>query len=196
MNFSIPYGASQEAVDAIVQRGVDAMFDAQLLGEAADVAFMFEEEEGEDGEEEGEAWEEDEVKEDVDDVKTDNPNAKSITDAKSNSDNNLTMTMEEWVNDVKEEIIEVCADCEEERCVFVENKESLVAYDEAEHVFVAEAEDVPTNNIRRKKLYRQLTLMLNGGPLGAGVRKELPACCVTGIREMFPSDTFMGFKAE
>jgi hypothetical protein len=28
-------------------------------------------------------------------------------------------------------------------------------------------EPVPSNNIRRKKLYRQLTLMLNGGPLGA-----------------------------
>ena len=55
----------------------------------------------------------------------------------------------------------------------------------------------PTNNIRRKKLYRQLTLMLNGGPVGAGVRRELPACCVTGICQMLlPSNTFMGFKEE
>jgi hypothetical protein len=56
-------------------------------------------------------------------------------------------------------------------------------------------EPIPSNNIRRKKLYRQLTLMLNGGPLGA-VRKPLPTCCVSAIRDMLPSDTFMGYKSE
>jgi hypothetical protein len=59
-------------------------------------------------------------------------------------------------------------------------------------------EDVPSNNLRRKKLYRQLTLMLNGGPLGAGVRRALPDCCVSAIRAMLPSEgeSFMGFLAE
>jgi hypothetical protein len=43
-------------------------------------------------------------------------------------------------------------------------------------------EPIPSNNIRRKKLYRQLTLMLNGGPLGAEVRKPLPTCCLGNQR--------------
>jgi hypothetical protein len=45
-------------------------------------------------------------------------------------------------------------------------------------------EDVPSNNERRKKLYRQLTLMLNDGPLGAGVRRPL---CRTVVSQQ--SDT-------
>ena len=57
MNFSIPFGSSQDAINAVVQRGVDAMFDIQATGGVADVAFVFEEEEGEEGEEEGRALE-------------------------------------------------------------------------------------------------------------------------------------------
>ena len=56
MNFSIPFGSSQDAINAVVQRGVDAMFDIQATGGVADVAFVFEEE-GEEGEEEGRASE-------------------------------------------------------------------------------------------------------------------------------------------
>ena len=109
----------------------------------------------------------------------------------------MIMTMEEWVEDVmgEEELVVVCSACGEHPCLFLQHKESLVAYDEAEHL-LGDGEDVPANNIRRKKLYRQLTLMLNGGPLGASVRRELPTCCVAGIHQMLPSETFMGFKAE
>ena len=89
----------------------------------------------------------------------------------------------------------VCEGCEAEPCVFVEHKESLLAFDETEHLGQDETEAVP-NNVRRKKLYRQLTLMLNGGPLGAGVRRPLPDCCVNAIQAMLPSDTFMGFRTE
>ena len=98
------------------------------------------------------------------------------------------------VSTIKEDV-SVCQECEEDPCLFVQNKISLVAFDEAEHADLA-TEDVPSNNVIRKKLYRQLTLMINGGPLGAGVRRELPKCCVSAVREMHPSDTFMGFKAE
>jgi hypothetical protein len=58
--------------------------------------------------------------------------------------------------------------------------------------------DVPSNNIRRKKLYRQLTLMVNDGPLGVGVHRPLPNCCVSAIRYMLPSpsETYMGFREE
>jgi hypothetical protein len=45
-------------------------------------------------------------------------------------------------------------------------------------------------------LRRQLTLMINNGPMGAKVRKELPSCCLSAVRDMFSSDSYMGFKAE
>jgi hypothetical protein len=38
--------------------------------------------------------------------------------------------------------------------------------------------------------------MINGGPMGAGVRKPLPDCCVGHIREMLPSESFMGCRSE
>jgi hypothetical protein len=88
-----------------------------------------------------------------------------------------------------------CPGCEEDSCVFIRHKDSLVAHDEAEHGSLA-LEDAPDNNIRRKKLHRQCTLMINGGPLGAGVRRPLPSCCTSAIREMLPSETFMVFLAE
>ncbi len=88
-----------------------------------------------------------------------------------------------------------CEACEEEPCVFFVHEASLLAYDEAEHGGLL-GEDVPTNNLKRKKLYRQLTLMLNGGPMGAGVRKPLPDCCVAKIREWFSSETYMGYHQE
>jgi hypothetical protein len=47
--------------------------------------------------------------------------------------------------------------------VFAMHKELLVAFDDAEHDSGSGVDDVPSNNVRRKKLYRQLTLMLNGG---------------------------------
>jgi hypothetical protein len=89
----------------------------------------------------------------------------------------------------------VCRECREELCVFGKHEELLFMHDNTEHGTDA-TELIPSNNIRRKKLYRQLTRMLNGGPLGAGVRKPLPSCCVSAIRDMLPSDSFMGFKSE
>ena len=89
----------------------------------------------------------------------------------------------------------VCLECEERPCLFLVHQESLMAFEQAEHASLA-LENQPPNNIRQKKLYRQLTLMINGGPLGAGIRRALPDCCVSAIREMMPSETFMGFRAE
>jgi hypothetical protein len=113
-------------------------------------------------------------------------------------DSNITtveLTVEATIEGDDDEDI-LCPGCGEGPCVFLSHKESPVAFDESEHSSLA-PEDVPTNNIRRKKLYRQLTLMLNGGPLGAGVRKPLPDCCVSAVREMMPSSgACMGFRTE
>jgi hypothetical protein len=85
-----------------------------------------------------------------------------------------------------------CPGCEEDSCVFIRHKDSLVACDEAEHGSLAR-EDAPDNNVRRKKLHRQCTLMINGGPLGAGVWRPLPSCCISATCEMLSSETFIGF---
>jgi hypothetical protein len=91
---------------------------------------------------------------------------------------------------------DTCVFCEEDPCVFSQHEDSLVAFDEAEQASLATEDNPPSNHLQRKKMHRQLTLMLNGGPLGAGVRKELPRCCVSAARDMHPSDTFMGFREE
>ena len=124
-----------------------------------------------------------------------NSNSDSDSDSDSNSDmnENVTTIKEEGADDTLDI---ACPECEEAPCLFLAHKESLVAFDEAETASFALEDQQPPNNIRRKKLYRQITLMINGGPLGAGVRRPLPNCCVKAIREMMPSETFMGFRAE
>jgi hypothetical protein len=67
-----------------------------------------------------------------------------------------------------------------------EHEELLSRYDDAEYGLTTSVEPIPSNNIRRKKLYRQLTLMLNGGPHAGGSWKPLPTCCVSAIRDMLP----------
>ena len=162
------------------------------------MAFVFEEED-EEGKEESGAWEVneepslDKEKNEDNDNDNDNNNTQSESDNKNND--STIMSIDEWASGAKEEFVVVCATCEEDQCLFVQNRESLFAYDEAEHL-LGDGEDLPTNNIKRKQLYRQLTLMLNGGPFGADVRRELPACCAAGIRQMLPLETFMGFEAE
>jgi hypothetical protein len=52
------------------------------------------------------------------------------------------------------------------------------------------------NNCKRKAAYRQMTYTLHGF-LGKENRKELPKCCVEGIRDLYPNHSgicYMGFK--
>jgi hypothetical protein len=175
MNFGIRSGASAEEINAVVQRALQAMNEAGARGEPMDVALLFDEDEEE---------------------SEDNEDRNSNNNSNNNNNNNeiVATTIEDTVEaTVDDDDDSVCRGCGEDPCLFVRHKESLEAYDEYENVAT---EDIPSNNLRRKKLYRQLTLMINGGPLGAGVRKPLPDCCVEAIREKFPSDIFMGFKAE
>ena len=96
------------------------------------------------------------------------------------------------VADVSKEIF-FCRQCIESPCVWQQKKEDMVLFDESEHGHF-QAEDCPPNNIRRKKVYRQMFLYINQGPAGKGVREKLPTCVENGARLMFPSPTFMGFR--
>jgi hypothetical protein len=91
------------------------------------------------------------------------------------------------------EVENECKHCCEQPCVWVAKKEDMIFYDESEHGLLPK-EDLPPNNIRHKKLYRQMTLHLQDGVVQKGVRHELPTCVELGTRELFPSQTFMGFR--
>ena len=88
-----------------------------------------------------------------------------------------------------------CRQCIESPCVWRQKKEDMRLFDASEHGHL-QAEDLPPNNIRRKKVYRQMFLHINEGPTGRGVRHVLPKCVEDGARLMFPSPTFMGFRAK
>jgi hypothetical protein len=173
MNFSIPANVSRDDIAAIVACGIDAMFNAvDTAGIDTDVAFFHEE-----GREAG----------DGDNSGGGKNNTKSMNDSNNNTDN----------EGEEEGVLTLATICGEygEDPVFFQHEQLLIAFDKELHGSLA-AEDVPANNMLRKKLYRQLTLLINGRPLGAGVRKELPSCCVSAARDMHPSDTFMGFRSE
>jgi hypothetical protein len=74
-----------------------------------------------------------------------------------------------------------CSACENVPCVWKDNKESMISYDQA-----VNDEDTEANKCRHG-LYRQMALLINGGPSGLGNRLKLPECVVTGVRELFPN---------
>jgi hypothetical protein len=88
-----------------------------------------------------------------------------------------------------------CKECCEEPCVWLVKRDEMIDFDCDEHDHMPDAHG-PPNNIRRKKVYRQMVLYLNEGGTGKGVRVVLPKCVENGVRKLFPSPTFMGFKAK
>jgi hypothetical protein len=85
----------------------------------------------------------------------------------------------------------------EDPCVFLLHEELLVAFDKAEHGDSLAEEDVPSNNVQRKKeAVHTANTYTQWWAIGAGVRQPLPSCCVSAIQDMLPSDSFMGFLAE
>ena len=84
-----------------------------------------------------------------------------------------------------------CVHCSENPCVWETQRDKMILYDELEHANLPE-EDLPPNNIRRKKVYRQMTLHIQEGQVQKGVRHVLPKCVEKGTRILFPSPTFMG----
>jgi hypothetical protein len=166
MNFDAEPGASRDELEAVAEGALNAVCAAHAAGEVADVAVLLEEDRTN-------------TNNNNDNANDANDNANDAND--DNDDNN---------NDVV-----VCPNCEQFPCVFRLHKESLVAYDKNEQMGIP-PDQVPPNIIRRKAMCRQLTRVINGGPMGAGVRKPLPDCCVLAAREMAPSEIFMGFRAE
>jgi hypothetical protein len=72
-------------------------------------------------------------------------------------------------------------------------KQEMIYFDQMEHEHLPE-EDMPPHNIRRKKLYRQMTLHIQASQVQKGVIHELPNCIEISTHKLFPLPTFMGFK--
>ena len=98
-------------------------------------------------------------------------------------------------NVVDEDVGGECKDCCKEPCVWKAKRDQMIDFDDDEHSHLPEGAG-PPNNIRRKKVYRQMVLTMNEGGTGKGVRVALPKCVENGVRKLFPSPTFMGFKAK
>ena len=156
MDFYVRKGASKKDIDAMSARAVDALFHAAEGGEEADVKLIFEENR--------------------------DPNEKEAEARRLAGLLYVPATVED---DDEDDQDASCQDCGEAPCLFLAHKESLVRFDEAMLSGLA-PEDVPPNQIRGNRLYRELTLRINEGPLGVGVRTPLPYCCVYAIRQIMP----------
>jgi hypothetical protein len=93
----------------------------------------------------------------------------------------------------KEESDKSCDYCGECPCVWVTEREAVVASDANEngHTFTI------FNKTRRKMAYKHMYRVVHG-PGQTGVRKQLPECVECGVRALFPDEQakYMGYKEE
>jgi hypothetical protein len=81
-----------------------------------------------------------------------------------------------------------CKHCRKSPCLFLQWEEELDA-----HVDIMYPE--VSNVAKRFHMYRYMSRQLHG-PLKKGERKRLPECFETGLRAMFPSDRYVGYKPD
>jgi hypothetical protein len=87
-----------------------------------------------------------------------------------------------------------CTYCNSLPCVWASNKEAMLQFIDAEEHGLLTGDDIPLSNQHRKGMYRQMALLLNGGPTGKGAGSEFPICVVNSVPEMFPESNkiYMG----
>ena len=100
---------------------------------------------------------------------------------------NTTTTLNAENNNMENDKTVFCEDCQETPCVWVSNKEEMAMFDDATNGLLTGA-DLPPSNLRRKPIYRQMALIIAGGPTGKGICMVHPKCVVQGIRSMFPAE--------
>ena len=79
-----------------------------------------------------------------------------------------------------------CPACMNSPCLFLQYQDEL-----ERHVDIMYPE--VTNKQKRYHMYRHMSRRLHGH-LGKGKRKPLPECFTRGLRELFPSEDYVGFK--
>ena len=79
-----------------------------------------------------------------------------------------------------------CPRCGNSPCLFLQWQEELESI-----VDIMYAEN--TNKSKRYHMYRHIAHKYHG-PMGKGQRAPLPGCCEQGLKDLFPSKEYTGFK--
>ena len=88
----------------------------------------------------------------------------------------------------------VCDICHVQTCLWMRYCDEIIAH--GDWYYDNEAPEVNKESETRKFCYRMF-ICIHYGPLGVGVRVELPQCVVEGVREVYPSpdNTYMGYMS-
>jgi hypothetical protein len=98
----------------------------------------------------------------------------------------MGLPVEVMMEEPEDEPVECVVECGEYLCVWLSKEQDMIFFDQMEHEHLPE-QDMPPNNIQRKKLYRKTTLHIQAGQVQKGVRHQLPNCIEIGTCELFPS---------
>ena len=79
-----------------------------------------------------------------------------------------------------------CHTCDNSPCLFLQWQEELERIVDVMHPEV-------TNNVKRYHMYRHMSRRLHG-TLGKGNRRPLPKCFSEGVKQLYPSDFYTGYK--
>ena len=78
-----------------------------------------------------------------------------------------------------------CKKCDNSPCLWLEHKETMIQYASSLYGTTDEEGQELSNGGKRYKMYRQIVLAINEGPMGKGNRMRLPRC-VAGYPSTFP----------
>ena len=126
-----------------------------------------------------------------------------------NDDNGMTnlttvmivnrLIVESYVEGCEDRIFCECCDfcCPECQCRWDEVEELVEKFLEGESILTRLKDEDITASRARNLLYKFLIRVFSG-PLGKGVRMQLPDCCLKGVRSLLknkdPNEVFTGFK--
>ena len=109
------------------------------------------------------------------------------------------LIVESYVEGCEDRIFCECCDfcCPECQCRWHEVKELVEKFLEGESILTRLKDEDITASRARNLLYKFLIRVFSG-PLGKGVRMQLPDCCLKGVRSLLknkdPNEVFTGFK--
>ena len=89
---------------------------------------------------------------------------------------------------------EHCQNCLSVPCIWISNMDTM----EETIRRLGLVHEHPPNNIMRKYMYRTMSDIISGGPMGEGNRKPLPLCVLEGVRKKFLQEIgeYMGYRVK
>jgi hypothetical protein len=93
-----------------------------------------------------------------------------------------------------EEVLHQCEVCLEMPCVWITQRNTVIANNECEHGNLLMVTNSTRRSTRRRIAFKHMFHIINGGYGQKGVRTRHPTCVEDGIRALFPDAVPMGFK--